>query len=150
MKQPKLTIELVPSTCWYSNLRSELTKSQWDKIRRQSYQAAGYLCEICGGKGKRHPVECHEIWRYDEENLIQKLIGVVSLCPDCHAVKHFGRAQVTGNDARAKKHLCKVNGWSNSDADLYIEHVFEQWSNRSANIWDIDLSYLKKYNIVYD
>jgi len=53
----ELTIELVPKTCWYTNLRSELPKSKWDKLRKKSYQEADYKCQICGGKGNRHPVE---------------------------------------------------------------------------------------------
>ena len=28
----KLTIELVPSTAWYSNVRSNVSKEEWDKI----------------------------------------------------------------------------------------------------------------------
>ena len=43
----KLTIELVPSTAWFTNVRSEVSKAKWDKIRRKSYKHADYKCEIC-------------------------------------------------------------------------------------------------------
>ena len=65
----KLTIELVPQSSWGNNLRSEanLSKGQWDKLRKESYRKANYKCEICGEKGPKWPVECHEIWHYDDE-----------------------------------------------------------------------------------
>ena len=64
----KLTIELVPKTSWFTNLRSLVSKEQWDKIRNKVYWKAGYKCEICGSKGPKWPVECHEIWHYDLVN----------------------------------------------------------------------------------
>ena len=55
--EPKLTIELVPKGQWGTNLRSRLPKAEWDRLRKAQYQAAGYVCEICGGEGPSHPVE---------------------------------------------------------------------------------------------
>lgn len=42
----KLTIELVPSTAWYSNVRSNVTQAEWDVLRKECYKKAGYVCEI--------------------------------------------------------------------------------------------------------
>ena len=99
-KKPKLTIELVPSTCHYSNVRSTVTTAEWDKIRFISYEAANNKCEICKETGKtqgyKHNVECHEIWNYNDETHTQTLVGLVSLCPNCHQVKHIGRAIAMG------------------------------------------------------
>ena len=61
----RLTIELVPESCWYSNVRSEVSKATWDVLRKAAYKKAGYVCEICGGKGPTYPVACHEMWSYD-------------------------------------------------------------------------------------
>jgi hypothetical protein len=33
MEKPRLTIELVPSTCFYSNVRTLLPKKVWDNLR---------------------------------------------------------------------------------------------------------------------
>ena len=55
---PRLTIELVPSTCWFSNVRSNISKQDWDRLRKETYKKANYRCEICGGVGRNHPVEC--------------------------------------------------------------------------------------------
>ena len=38
VKDFRLTIELVPKPCWYSNLRGNMTRANWDKLRRSIYQ----------------------------------------------------------------------------------------------------------------
>lgn len=136
----KLTIELVPQTCWYSNVRSNVTKKEWDRLRKLSYQAAGHKCEICKGVGPKHPVECHEIWQY--ENGIQKLEKLISLCPSCHEVKHIGRSQIVGKGEKALKHLSKVNNISIEEANEYIKEASIIWNKRSQQEWELDISYL--------
>jgi hypothetical protein len=59
--ETRLTVELVPSTCRYTNVRSHVPKAVWDRLRRQVAAEAGDRCEICGGQGRRWPVECHEV-----------------------------------------------------------------------------------------
>ena len=63
MKTYKLTSEIVPSTCWYNNVRSNVSTKEWDYLRKKSYESAGNVCEICGDTGKNqgfnHNVECH-------------------------------------------------------------------------------------------
>src|SRR5688500_4728572 len=51
----KLQIELVPRTSWCQSLCQLMKKSQWNKIRLPVYEKANYKCEICKGKGTRHP-----------------------------------------------------------------------------------------------
>ena len=138
----KLTIELVPAGQWGDNLRSRIPKSQWDKLRKKQYKKAHHRCEICRGKGPKWPVECHEIWHYDEQKKIQRLDGLIALCPKCHLVKHMGRALSIGQGDIAKKHLMKVNGWSKSDVELYLEVVFEVWYRRNRSTWSLDLTWL--------
>lgn len=141
-QQTKLTIELVPKGQWGANLRSALPKSEWDRLRKAAYRKAGYVCEICGGKGPKWPVECHEIWNYDEDTKTQNLVGLIALCPSCHEVKHMGRTMAVGKGEKGIAHLMKVNGWSREDAHHYIEAAFETWSRRSCESWTLDLSWL--------
>jgi len=143
----RLEIDLVPSSCFYSNLRSNLKISQWDKLRREVYKNANRVCEICGGKGRRHPVECHEIWSYDEINYIQKYTGAIALCPDCHLVKHYGLAQIRGKGEFAYKHLMKVNDWDERQTTEHIKESFRIWENRSGHSWKLDISILKSSGI---
>lgn len=134
---------------WGFNLRKILKQSTWDKIRKKVYQRANYKCEICGLKGiygKGHPVECHELWSYDEVNKIQKLSGLLALCPLCHQVKHFGFTSLRGEyyKNRAKKHLMYVNNINVSQANKLISDSFILNDKRSQENWDLDISDLEK------
>ena len=142
-----LTIELVPKTSWYRNVRSNVSAADWERLRKMTFSRAGYVCEVCGGRGEKWPVECHEVFAYDDERHVQKLVRLVALCPSCHEVKHIGLAGVRGHSGRAIAHLAKVNGWSAEDAALYIEGCFETWHRRSCHQWTLDLSYLEQPGI---
>lgn len=141
--QTRLTVELVPSTCWYTNVRSNVPKATWDRLRRQVAAEAGQRCEICGGRGRRWPVECHEVWHYDDEAKVQRLERLIALCPACHEVKHAGLASKRGRLPAVIQRLAAVNGWSEDDAALYLEAVFETWAQRSRHQWTLDISVLR-------
>lgn len=143
----KLTIELVPSSSWFNNVRAVLSKAQWDVLRKKVYSEAYDTCQICGGIGPKHPVECHEIWHYDDTKLIQKLEGMIALCPNCHMVKHIGLAGIQNRGEQALKHLMKVNQMTKKKAEKYILQAFEVWGRRSSQNWKLDLSHLKEYGI---
>jgi 5-methylcytosine-specific restriction endonuclease McrA len=144
-EKPKLTIELVPSTCWYSNVRSNVLSSEWDIIRKKVYKNAGYVCEVCGGRGDKHPVECHEIWEYNETDLTQRLNGFIALCPSCHEVKHIGLARIKGRELETLQHLAKVNNWSETKAKSVISYAFREWERRSRIKWLLDVSYIDTF-----
>lgn len=143
----QLTIELVPSTSWGVNLRSALKRSDWDRLRRQCYQEAGHHCEVCRGRGRRHPVECHEVWSYDEVACIQKLERLIALCPACHEVKHFGLATRRGRGRIALDHLARVNKWSFQRSHEYVVAAFRVWEQRSVYPWTLDLTWLEDRGI---
>jgi hypothetical protein len=137
-----LTIELVPASSWGANLRSVLPKRDWDILRKKTYRLAGHRCEICGGKGSRHPVECHEVWDYDDEALVQTLVRLIALCPSCHEVKHFGLAEKRGKGPRAFGHMMRVNGWRQDQAQGHLYQAFDKWQARSRHEWTLDLTWL--------
>jgi len=155
-KTPKLSVELIPTTCHYSNVRTTVTKKEWDKIRFMSYEKAEHKCEICGERGKnqgqKHDVECHEIWDYDDETHVQKLIGLISLCPICHLVKHIGRALAMRKKEVAYNQLAKVNKWTLKQVEQHIVDSFELHKQRSKHEWTLDLSILleEPYNLKID
>jgi 5-methylcytosine-specific restriction endonuclease McrA len=138
----KLTIELVPSTSFFSNVRAVVSQNQWDAIRKTCYKKANYKCEICGNIGQQHPVECHEIWKYTSDHK-QVLKGFIALCPSCHMVKHIGFAKVRGLYDEAINHLAKVNNISNKEARNYTNECFLIWENRSQYQWKLDISLIK-------
>lgn len=138
----KLTIELVPKTSWYNNVRSEVSDAEWEAIRGAVIRRANHKCEICGSNGGEAPLECHEVWEYDDENHIQQLKRIIALCPDCHQVKHIGYASTQGKKQEATEHLTKVNGWTRTEAQRYIGKSFKQWYKRSQHEWTVDTSIL--------
>ena len=147
---PKLSIELIPKSAWFSNLRTNLTKEQWDTVRKTAYREAGYRCVICGGKGEEHPVEAHELWTYhqiDGAN-IQMLETVLALCPRCHQVKHAGLAEINGHGQAVRTQLMRVNNWTAPFTEKYIQEQFRVWEERSRLQWDLNVAWLqRKYNI---
>jgi hypothetical protein len=145
----RLTIELVPRTCWFSNVRSEVSSADWETLKKLTSKAANYHCEVCGGRGPKWPVECHEVWEYLEPQHVQRLIRLVALCPACHEVKHIGLAQIHGRLDEALRHLAKVNSWSTSATRAYAEAAMETWDRRSQFEWTLDLSYLDQLHIAY-
>jgi len=144
MPKQYLIPDLIPKTSWFNNLRSVLSQEEWDIIRKAAYRKAGYRCEICGGVGKQWPVECHEVWEWDDtaEPGIQSLIGVQALCPMCHKVKHFGRSEQYDPQFRAERiiWIANVNDWNFITAKAAVSGCFQQWQERSRKKWLIDYS----------
>jgi hypothetical protein len=147
MDDLKLIIELVPSSCWWSNVRSNVTQAEWDRIRKEVYVRANYQCEICGGKGSSHPVECHEIWGYNLKTKTQLLVKFVALCPNCHEVKHMGLANVRGRAEQALSWFMKINKLEREKAMAHIKRAFSEWQQRSEMEWKLDVSLLSQYGI---
>lgn len=136
----KLVPEMIPQTSFFTNLRSMLPSSRWDTIRKQCYRKANYVCEICGGVGPKHPVECHEMWEFNPKTKIQRLVKLIALCPDCHQAIHIGLASVYGKLDYAVSHLMKVNNISKAVADTLVDDAYELWNRRNRIEWELDIS----------
>ena len=137
-----LEIDLVPSTAWYSNLRTKIPKKEWDKIRKQSYADVNHKCAICGADGR---LNCHEIWCYDDKKNIQKLNGFIALCNDCHMIKHIGFAGIQASKGfldmdKLIEHCLKVNKIDKKTFDKHREESFKIWKERSQKEWATDLA----------
>jgi len=136
----KLTIELVPETSWFNNVRKAVSAKQWDKIRKDCYQKYNNRCGICNAEGR---LSCHEIWNYNDETHIQKLEGFIALCTPCHNIKHIGLSQILADEGKLDfnklvEHFCKVN---NCNFETFKEHhkkSFSNWKERSKHDWEID------------
>ena len=136
-----LTIELVPATSWYNNLRGILPKEVWDKIRERIYATYNYKCGICGTGGK---LNCHEIWEYDDKNHVQKLVGFIALCDLCHHVKHIGHAGILASKGKLDyqkvvRHFMKVNACNRNTFQKHMKDAFDKWNERSQHEWSIHI-----------
>lgn len=142
-----LTIELVPSTCWYSNVRSNVKPATWDRLQRATFIRIQNRCECCG---RYADLECHEVWNYDDHAQIQRLEKLCGLCSQCHEVKHFGLATENGRSAHVLKWFCSVNEMPPCDAIKYIERAFKVHSIRSQFDWKLDVSHLARFGVRLD
>lgn len=140
-----LFVDLVPSSCWFTNVRSCVDQRDWERLRRMVVGRAGGRCEVCGSPGDRGRgvwLEAHERWAYDDARRVQTLRRLICVCTSCHRVTHFGLAQVRGQDGAALNHLMRVNGWSRSQARAHVDEAFDVWRARSAVDWQLDVSML--------
>jgi hypothetical protein len=119
-----------------------MPRSKWDKLRKQVYAKAGDACEICGSKRK---LNCHEVWKYNDRNYIQKLKGFRALCNMCHFVAHFGFAGVLASQGDLDldaviKHFMKVNKVDRETFENHRDKSFAIWAQRSIRKrWHSDL-----------
>lgn len=135
---------MVPQTAWGKNLRAVLADDDWQRVKRNAYDAAGRRCIVCGGRGPQWPVEADEAWAYDDQASVQTLKGVIALCPDCHLVRHWGRATVTGKADTATAQMMRVNGWSREQAEAAGDEGMRVWESRSRHAWRIDYSWVTR------
>ncbi len=143
----RLTIELVPSTCWYKNIRAVVSRDEWDVIRRKTYKEAGGKCSVCHSKVKLY---CHEVWCYDDVRYIQRLVGFIALCNLCHMVKHLGYAGVLAMQGKLKYdsligHFTRVNECSVEEFEQHRQTAFDVWEKRSEHEWITEMSLLSMY-----
>lgn len=137
----KLEIELVPSSCWYSNLRNKVEKFIWDDIRKKAYKEAGYRCSVCCADGVLY---CHEVWQYDDVKHVQKLLGFIALCELCHMCKHIGYAGIRASEGELDfeavvRHFLKVNECSREAFDEHQRLAWELFDKRSEHKWKCEL-----------
>jgi len=140
-----LFVDLIPSSCWFTNVRSCVDKRDWERLRRMVVDRAGGKCEACGrvpDRSQRQWTEAHERWEYDAERSVQSLRRLICLCTSCHRTTHFGLAQIQGKEDEALANLRSVNDWTRPAAELHVRQAFETWRSRCDIDWDLDLSML--------
>lgn len=144
----KLEIELVPSTVWYSSLHNLLPRKVWDNIRKEIIKENGSRCQVCGETAGK--MNLHEVWKYDDENHLQKLDGFILLCTMCHHVKHIGLAGILASQGKLDynevvEHFCKVNKCTKKDFVNHEKIAFEIWRKRSQYQWKQDFGKYKEF-----
>lgn len=143
----KLTIELVPQTSWNNNLRSLMQQEGWNDLRKIILKTANRTCVICKKKGALH---CHEVWEYDDDQLIQKLVGIIPICELCHAVKHIGFTKIQSSELydKAVAHFMKINNCNRMTFEVHKNEAFAIWERRSQQQWRIDIGNYEGVNFL--
>ncbi len=140
-----LFVDLIPQSCWMSNVRSSITDSDWQRVRKVVVGRAGNHCEICGVSPNNHArlfMEVHERWHYYQEGSqhIQKLKRLICLCSKCHMVTHIGFANVRGKAEEVIAHLMKVKSIPRNVAMQEINEAYALWNERNRVKWSLDIS----------
>ena len=140
-----LFVDLVPSSCWFTNVRTCVDTRDWDRLRTMIYNRAGQQCETCGAtrdSASGRYLEAHERWEYDDIRHVQTLRRLVCLCTACHRTTHYGLATLQGKATEAETHLRAVTGLGTLAIRRHIEAAFGVWQERSQHAWALDLGIL--------
>lgn len=92
-----LTQLIVPQSLHYITPRSIMGFTCWEDLKKKYRIIANHHCMICNRYVSHTPddwLELHESYEYDYENRIQKLVGYVSICHECHMYIHQGLLQI--------------------------------------------------------
>lgn len=137
-------VELVPKPNWGKKVSSILGDKKWWEIRKRELERAGHACEICGYRGKPPELVCHEVWKYDDLNLIQKLAGYKIICRKCNLIYHLGYAVSKGLRDDAVKHFSELMKVDIDQARALLSSrygmLMSTWKERSKHEWRIDIS----------
>ncbi|HLE48610.1 MAG TPA: HNH endonuclease [Patescibacteria group bacterium] len=141
----KLTFDLLPDTTWNNNIRNMMGVSEWDKLRKKVYKLYKLQCGICKTKRK---LQCHEIWKFDDEDHTQTLTGFIALCELCHAIKHIGFAKIQSDRGDIDwevlvKHYCTVNKCRKEFFKSDYQKALKMFERRSKYDWVVKIGDLK-------
>jgi hypothetical protein len=146
-----LFIDLIPSSCWFSNVRSCIHPKDWDRVRKYIYERVNYCCECCGintiEDNTNGIIEAHERWYYIEISKIQKLMRIVALCHQCHQSTHMGLAGILGKTDEAVQHLKRVRNFTDTDYNTHKRESFDLFKKRSQINWKLDISLITNTGI---
>lgn len=142
---PGLFVDMIPRSCWFTNVRTCVSERDWERLRRMILGRADHHCEACGNvedRDARRWLEAHERWSYDDHTDTQTLRRLICLCSPCHLVTHLGYANVTGRADEALTHLREVTGMSDHEVNRHVEDAGRLWTERSARHWRLNLRML--------
>lgn len=141
-----LFVDLIPTSCWFTNVRYCLDPNSWHRLRKLVYTRANFRCECCGIEAKGN-LDAHERWHFDLLNKVQKLVRIIALCKPCHEVTHFGFAMSCNRQEHALKHLMEVTGINRIAAKEHVQEACRLWEYRNQFEWDLDISIIENSGI---
>ncbi|QQC67876.1 HNH endonuclease [Paraburkholderia ginsengisoli] len=146
-----VTGDLIPETAWGASLANLLVPGSWAAMRAPVIEQNHRVCELCGLQ--INALEVHEVWEYDfpsddemarRDELtvfgVQRLRGLMSVCPDCHLCFHPGYANAHGRLSETLDRLAALNNWSREEVELYDRTLIERWERASQIHWMLDFA----------
>jgi hypothetical protein len=140
----KLEPQLVPRPLWGKSA-SQLFKKRaiWKRIRGDALQAANGACEVCQHIPNEiygDPLNCHEVWKYDDRLRTATLNAFKIHCVKCDSAAHIGMAIAYGAGDAAITQLAKVNGIQVEDAKAVVSKAMSVWRVRSKKEWTLRIA----------
>jgi hypothetical protein len=141
-----LFVDMVPSSCWFTNVRSCVSQRDWERLRRMVTGRAGQRCEVCGAGPGGEPVtsrlDVHERWAYDDAQRVQTLRRLICVCEACHESTHLGLANIRGRAGQALAHLQQITGMTDDQIARHVDDANRAFTTRSARTWELNLAML--------
>jgi len=138
-----LCVDLMPKTCWWTNLAHLLQPSEWTRLQRLVCTRANNTCETCGKEGlELQPERERHIegrWEYRSASQLQRLVRVLLLCDNCYYSTRMGLARIKDRSESATTHLTKILNQPTKLVTQHIDEAFQVWRDRSLCNWDVDL-----------
>lgn len=139
--------------------RTEMVKSDWDKLSKKVRQDANYVCEYCG---EQHPepwgTACHEEWEYSIEKVNDEWVGTYHLkalkcvCSKCHDVCHPGSTAFRGgNIEEVFERYKRINEVDEKTLqyDFTATKLRRDALSRYVNRWELEDNILEKIKEQY-
>jgi len=151
----RLEVSPIPSSSWGKSLANILRGELWDSIRKDIYKMYGHKCVMCKVGGS--VLHCHEVWQFDDRTHIQKLVGVICLCEDCHNIVHWMRTVTVAKKGEyteayltfLRKHFCAVNSCNLAAFSEHTSDVVAQYRKRDMYKWTIDWGIWHPDTLIY-
>ena len=143
----RLRMELIPEPLWGQNLRTELGKTKWRRLRDALAARRKPGCAVCDS---RAPLQGHEVWDYAETKTagIATLQDINLICQDCSSIHHFGRFHLLFAQSKPQeyerviKHALRVNGCDMATWEQHGREAKAAYDRRSKLSWTVDYGWL--------
>jgi len=110
-------------------------------------RAARRACQVYSDAASASPLNCHELWDYNDDQSTATLVGLRIQCRNCDSAVHMGRAVRLGFGNTALAQLVKVNLIGAREARMLYRSALDEWRLRNKKHWRIVVakSLMEKY-----
>ena len=151
----KLQIQVIPDKCIGRNLHSNgiLEERCWENISRNFRNRR--ICGCCEKFFRPGELNAHEVWEFDPENRIQRLVSIIPVCDKCHKTIHYNFVLTTdafqrGEDLKLKSHYVEVNQCTEKQFEADLNDALRKYRkmNQIQGQWSMDISYILESGFV--
>ena len=145
----RIHFQVIPVKCVGRNLHSHniIKAEKWQEISKEVRLRTRGICECCGRKFDTNELSAHEVWEFDEERGIQRLLCIIGICDKCHRTihyqYHFSNNKLEPRDAFiCKAHYMDLSGWDENGFEMALDIALKRYRilNQREEDWKLDIS----------